>query len=160
TPSSSPSYLSVPTIKVSGVGNSETVKLYADSSCTDEIGSKSVPSAQSFVDITIDRYLSAGTHNFYAKRSRIGGNTSDCSTATVSYTKVNRSELDEADSYNIGRAAKTGATGDFNNDGVLDLAVPANQSYAVNILLGVGDGTFSAGSDITNLGWIHGIDAA
>jgi len=36
------------------------------------------------------------------------------------------------------------AVGDFNGDGILDLAVPSFQDGTVTVLLGNGDGTFRA----------------
>jgi Bacterial Ig-like domain (group 3)/FG-GAP-like repeat len=40
------------------------------------------------------------------------------------------------------------AYGDFNNDGILDLAVPNYNSATVSIFLGVGDGTFSTATNV------------
>ena len=45
------------------------------------------------------------------------------------------------------------ATGDFNRDGIPDLAVTNAGSGTVTILLGKGDGTFKAGGQQPNRGW-------
>lgn len=44
--------------------------------------------------------------------------------------------------------AITAAMGDFNRDGKVDIAVPGQAAGQINILLGKGDGTFSAGPPI------------
>ncbi len=50
------------------------------------------------------------------------------------------------------------ATGDFNEDGILDVVAPHNGDETVTIYLGNGDGTFAAGSDFaipdTGSGWV------
>ncbi len=44
------------------------------------------------------------------------------------------------------------ATGDFNGDGIPDAAVANSGSGTVTVMLGVGDGTFSAGTTINTGG--------
>jgi len=51
-------------------------------------------------------------------------------------------------------------TGDFNGDGKLDLAVSNNGSDSVSILLGIGDGTFSAASNFNTGAGPRGLVAA
>lgn len=80
-PSSSPSNMTHPTIRIAGVTSGDVVKLYSDSSCTSLAGTGTASSTTA--DIKIGA-LSAGTHNFYATRTNSGG-TSSCSTATVQY---------------------------------------------------------------------------
>jgi FG-GAP repeat protein len=45
--------------------------------------------------------------------------------------------------YGVGISPSSVAAGDFNGDGVLDLAVANSGSASVSVLLGLGDGTFS-----------------
>jgi hypothetical protein len=51
-----------------------------------------------------------------------------------------------------GNQPAAGGTGDFNGDGIPDLAIMASVSNAVFILLGNGDGTFTAGNTIFGVG--------
>jgi hypothetical protein len=46
--------------------------------------------------------------------------------------------------YGAGTTLRSVATGDFNRDGKLDVAIANFGSNDVSILLGVGDGTFAA----------------
>jgi len=59
--------------------------------------------------------------------------------ATVGLDWLNSQNL----SFNIPLTAEGGAVGDFNGDGILDLAM-VNGGSAVTLLLGKGDGTFTA----------------
>ncbi len=45
-------------------------------------------------------------------------------------------------SYQVGLSPRTVRTGDFNNDGILDLTSADNLGGTTSILLGRGDGTF------------------
>lgn len=53
---------------------------------------------------------------------------------------------------NTGNQPAAGATADFNGDGKPDVAVMASLSNAIYILLGNGDGTFTAGETIPGIG--------
>lgn len=77
---------STPTVQVSGVDPNDIVKLYTDSACSSAnlVGSYTVPTGQSFVDITTT-VLADGTYDFYASRTSSGGTPSTCSTATDNY---------------------------------------------------------------------------
>jgi hypothetical protein len=56
--------------------------------------------------------------------------------------------------YPVGTQPGAVATGDFNHDGKLDLAVANTASNKVSILLGNGDGTFQYGADDGHAGAI------
>ena len=53
----------------------------------------------------------------------------------------------------MGNFPETVRTGDFNNDGVLDLVVANGKDDTVSILLGNGDGTFTAGAPVPVAGF-------
>ncbi len=82
TPATSPSNNTTPIVRIGGVTSGDTVTLYSDASCTTSIGSATASAAT--VDITSSA-LSDGTYTFAAK-SLNGVGSSNCSTATVSYT--------------------------------------------------------------------------
>src|SRR5262249_53691823 len=44
--------------------------------------------------------------------------------------------------FPVGRSPRSVAVGDFNGDGILDLAVANTYSDSVSVLIGIGDGTF------------------
>jgi hypothetical protein len=81
-PSYSPSLSGTPTIRVSGVKNGDTVKLFIDSLCNTEVASALATGAT--IDLTTSS-LAAGSYNFYARAVGISSNASACSTATVAY---------------------------------------------------------------------------
>ncbi len=79
----------LPTFQVSGVANGDDVTLYyssVDSECGTEIGS--AISTGAAVDIQVSSSLdqSDDAYNFYATTEDTGGDLSDCSTETDSYT--------------------------------------------------------------------------
>lgn len=80
-PVSSPSNMTHPTVRVSGVANADTVKIYSDSSCTNLLATATATT--NTVDIKLSN-LSRGTYNFYSTRTNASG-TSACSTATLQY---------------------------------------------------------------------------
>ena len=82
-PASSPGYDPTPTIKInSGLITGHTAKLYSDSACSTEIGSKTING--STIDITTSA-LGTGTTNIYAKQINEGGVGGICSTNTIAY---------------------------------------------------------------------------
>ncbi len=81
-PSTSPSTDNSPTITVTGVSNSLTVKLFTDSNCTNEVAS-GLATATS-IDLTTQA-LSVGTYTFYSNTTNAAGNVSACSSAIASY---------------------------------------------------------------------------
>ncbi|MEG4858046.1 DUF4347 domain-containing protein [Microcoleus sp. K1-B6] len=56
-----------------------------------------------------------------------------------------------ANNFNAGTSPSFLAAGDFNNDGLLDLAVANPTSNRVSILLGNGQGGFNSGTDLTSV---------
>ncbi len=51
--------------------------------------------------------------------------------------------------HGVGSKPVALVTGDFNGDGILDVATANQQSNTVSVLLGVGNGTFKPGVSIT-----------
>lgn len=82
-PSATPNLDDTPTIRVSGVENGQTIKLFTDSSCSNQVGSGTA--SGNTVDITTSS-LGAGLHTLHAIATTSGNNASECSSATVSYT--------------------------------------------------------------------------
>jgi hypothetical protein len=70
--------------------------------------------------------------------------------SAMAFGPLARAQFETRASFNLGPGGATSAVvGDFNGDGVLDLAVvrPLNTTGSVDILLGNGDGTFTQGAD-------------
>jgi hypothetical protein len=80
-PGSSPDSDSTPTVRVHGVLSGDIVKVFTDSNCTTQVASYAASGTT--VDATTS-VLAEGVHTLYANRS-VGGNTSTCSTANLSY---------------------------------------------------------------------------
>ena len=72
-------------------------------------------------------------------------NTFPAGTVTILLGNGDGTFTPQANSPTTGFQAQSLVTGDFNGDGVADLAVVNGQSNTVTILLGNGDGTFTAG---------------
>ncbi|MDC1174171.1 fibronectin type III domain-containing protein [Bacteriovoracaceae bacterium] len=72
-----------PTIRISGVKNGDTIKLFTDSSCSSQVGS--AVASGTTVDITTSS-LAAAAYTFHANATNSSSNASTCSSATVSYT--------------------------------------------------------------------------
>lgn len=85
TPSASPGVSATPTIRVSGVKNGDTIKLYTDNTCSTEVASGLA--AGSTVNLTTSA-LSSGSYTFYAKAFNAVPTSSACSSASVSYVKA------------------------------------------------------------------------
>lgn len=81
-PSTSPSNDTTPTIRVSGTVNTDTVRLYTDSSCTTAVGSAVAAGTQVDVTTTV---LGEGVYDIYANSTDVAGNVSSCSSSKVSY---------------------------------------------------------------------------
>ena len=71
----------------------------------------------------------------------LSGNALVNSTRSVSY--------DAPVNYATGSAGRSVTTGDFNEDGIADLAGASSASNSITVLLGNGDGTFTALPDLT-----------
>jgi alpha-tubulin suppressor-like RCC1 family protein len=85
TPSTSPNKEVSPTIKVSGVRAGEIITLFKDNACSNQVGIGTVPAASNTVDIRVSSPLTTGTYNFAAKATDSTTNSSECSSATLSY---------------------------------------------------------------------------
>jgi formylglycine-generating enzyme required for sulfatase activity len=81
TPSSSPAFDATPTIRVSGVKNGDTVRLFSDN-CSTQVASG--VATGSTVDLTTST-LGFGNHTIYANASNSVPSSSACSTASVTY---------------------------------------------------------------------------
>ena len=83
-PNTTTGVVNTPTLLIAGVNIGAIVKLYKNSACTEQIGLKEASSSS--VEITTTS-LSTGSHSFYATAT-YNGETSSCSTASVTYTVV------------------------------------------------------------------------
>ena len=94
--------------------------------------------------------LAAGTHSIVASYGGDGSNSGSTS-ATLSQV-VNAgsgvAQFSSAVTYPTGRYPGDIAIGDFNGDGIPDIAVANTFDASISILLGNGDGTFRAGTDV------------
>jgi hypothetical protein len=84
-PATSPATDNTPTVRVSGVNSGDTVKLFTNNTCTNQVASGTTTGTT--IDLTSST-LTIGTYNFYATTSNSIPNSSACSTATVSYTII------------------------------------------------------------------------
>jgi hypothetical protein len=81
-PVTSPGFTATPTIRVSGVKNGDTIKLFSDSSCSTELGS--IVATGTTADIT-SSVLPLGSYSLYANSTNASNNASTCSTTSISY---------------------------------------------------------------------------
>ena len=84
TPSSSPGFNATPTIRVSGVKNGDTVKLFSDNTCITQMAIGTVTGTT--IDLTTST-LTTGTYSIYANSTNGTPSASACSMATVAYEK-------------------------------------------------------------------------
>ena len=84
-PATSPGFLREPTFTVRYVKPGETVRLFKDASCTQQIGSGVVPADQTAIDIQTNPFADIGDYVVYANATSVYGQTSACSTAYASY---------------------------------------------------------------------------
>lgn len=81
-PNFSPNTDDTPSIRVEGLEQGATAKLYIDSACTNLVGS--IVATNGSASVTSSK-LAVGTYSFYATQTDRAGNVSTCSTETVSY---------------------------------------------------------------------------
>ncbi len=87
--------------------------------------------------------LATGTHLIYVRYDGDVSNLSSTSaTSVVSVSAVAGDGFMPPVTYGAGSEPDGAVTGDFNGDGIADLAIANYNSGNVSILLGVGDGTF------------------
>ena len=84
-PATSPGFSRNPVFTVRYVKPGETVRLFKDASCTQEIGSAVVAAGQTTIDITTMTLINGGLYEVHANATSIYGYTSACSTAYASY---------------------------------------------------------------------------
>ncbi len=84
-PSSSSALDTSPALSISGVKAGDTIKVFTDSACSLEVGSK--VSTGPTIEIETDA-LSAGVYTLYAASVNSQGNYSGCSSASVAYEVI------------------------------------------------------------------------
>lgn len=84
-PVSSPGITGTPTIRITGTKNGDTVKLYTDAACTNEVASG--PSTGGRIDLTTT-LLPPGSYTLYAQALGASSAPSGCSAANVAYSRV------------------------------------------------------------------------
>ncbi|MBC7538186.1 MAG: hypothetical protein H7281_05155 [Bacteriovorax sp.] len=81
TPGTSPNFISMPTVQVSGVISGEVIQIFSNDNCTGLISSSVATSSSKIFAISP---LTVGTHNFYTNSTNAVG-TSPCSALLLSY---------------------------------------------------------------------------
>ncbi|MGE4132435.1 MAG: beta strand repeat-containing protein, partial [Bdellovibrionales bacterium] len=84
-PASSPDTDTTPTVDVGGMETNATAKLYTDASCSTQVGS--AQASGSNVNVTTS-VLATGSYTFYANQTDLAGNTSVCSSTSLSYQVI------------------------------------------------------------------------
>lgn len=89
-PNLSPSTVASPVIRVEGVKAGDTVRLYVDSNCSTIMpiqGDGKVQDGLNHIEITLTS-LSPNSYNVYARAIGIASNASQCSVASIAYTRL------------------------------------------------------------------------
>ena len=87
-PASSPSAARIATFTVRYVKEGETVKIFKDSACTQELGSGVVGAGKTSIEIATAQLDRGTTYEVYANATNIYGYTSACSSAYATYKVV------------------------------------------------------------------------
>ena len=82
-PNYSPAMDTTPTLRIGGVKAGDTIQVFSDSSCTTLVGS--ALASGDTLDVTTST-LVPNAYAFYANAKNLEGNTSNCSSASASYT--------------------------------------------------------------------------
>jgi hypothetical protein len=82
------SFTAAPTITVRYVKPGETVRLYQDAACTQELGSGVVAAEKDTIDIQTAPLETLTPYTIYANSTNVFGHTSDCSTAYATYKRA------------------------------------------------------------------------
>lgn len=112
------------------------IHVYTESSCTNQIDFDYTTSAPETIEVS--GLSNVGVmYELYVKQRDVDGFESSCSTVNVNYTynhiSTSKLALDERDPTFV-------ASGDFNNDGNVDIAVTSG--YVIETFLGDGAGSF------------------
>lgn len=83
-PSSTPSLVGTPTLRVSGVKSGDVIKVFTDNLCTTQVASGTASGTT--IDLTTSN-IAPGSYSFYANSSNVLSNASACSSATVAYVR-------------------------------------------------------------------------
>lgn len=84
-PVSSPGFIRTPTFTVRYVKPGETIRIFKDAACTQQLGSGVVANDKNSIDIQSSMLPSGGLYEVYANATNIQGHTSACSAAYATY---------------------------------------------------------------------------
>ena len=87
-PLSSEGFMRRPIFSVRYVKGGDTVRLFSDASCTQEIGRGVVGADQNVIELALAADLTPGPYTIYANSTNLAGHASACSVAYASYTFV------------------------------------------------------------------------
>lgn len=85
-PAASSGTSATPTVMVSGIRSGVTVKVYTNNTCTTLVGTQIASGTSE--NVVLSTLPSLGTYNLYATATNSQGNTSACSTSSVSYQLI------------------------------------------------------------------------
>jgi hypothetical protein len=144
-----------------GLGNHSYKAIFLGSKNDTASASPAAPLAVSGTDATTTTLSASGSPGNYALTATISSAGVPTPTGTVSFDDTTNANYTLATGQlstgsvgisfltmpllSTGKYPTYVVSGDFNNDGIPDLAITNKSSHDVTILLGKGDGTFSAG---------------
>lgn len=140
-PTVTPHYVSMPSFLVSGISVNDSIKLYSDSACVNQIASGT--SSGVTLQLKLATVLNVGITSIYAKRTLGSGVSSSCSSLLFSYERVNRTLVHKVSEFNIGSGVSSAELADVNSDGFLDLVSAARNNFSITVANGITNSTFS-----------------
>ncbi len=131
------------TLSLTGMGFSANSVVYMNGTA---LTTKYVTKRTVSATVLASQIATAQTANITVVNSAPGGGTSNVALlpVTTAFTPA-----PVATSVNAGANPVLVAKGDFNGDGKLDLAVANGSTHSIQIMLGNGDGTFTAGASFS-----------